>query len=58
MVSSHGGRTSMGAWVLSLFGGEDGRDEEKWCEAEERERGSWGFWKTERKGGIYSGEGA
>ena len=28
MVSSHGGKTSMGAWILSLFGGEGEEDEE------------------------------
>ena len=32
--------------------------EERESGAEERERGGWAFWKTERKGGIYNGEGA
>ena len=43
MVSSHGGKTSMGAWMLSLFGEESEEDEERESGAEERERGGWVF---------------
>ena len=34
MVSSHGGRTSMGAWISHLFGGEGEEDEENGRERE------------------------
>ena len=46
MVSSHGGRTSMGAWMLSLFGEESEEDEE---DGRERE---WGGREREEKLGI------
>ena len=43
MVSSHGGKTSMGAWMLSLFGEKDEED------GRERE---WGGREREEKLGI------
>ena len=50
MVSSHGGKTSMGAWSSHLFGGE--------VKKMKREReGGFGFClKLKRKGDIYSGK--
>ena len=47
----------MGAWISPYLVKEMKKMEERESGAEERERRSWGFWKTERKGGIYSGEG-
>ena len=38
MVASHGGKTSMGAWILSLFSEKVKKMEERESGAEERER--------------------
>ena len=48
----------MGAWISPYLVKKMKKMEERESGAEERERRSWVFWKTERKGGIYSGEGS